>query len=232
MRKGVIGGDQEPGQAKPRSILNLVSRVQRLTIVLVLNLLLIGVLVIVGFTAHSLGVLAEGGDYLADGAAIGVSLLAIWLSQRPPTPKRPSGYPRATKIAALVNVGWLFLLSGLVAVAASWRLLTRTPQVNGSPVLIVSAIAAVMMLLGALILGDKNGDSRDLNMRAVLLDTAADAAAAGGVAASGGVILATGRWYWLDPALALLIAVVIGYHTIVLLRDVIVALRAHDARST
>jgi cobalt-zinc-cadmium efflux system protein len=51
-----------------------------------------------------------------------------------------------------------------------------------------------------------------LNIEAVLLDTAADAAAAGGVAVSGAVILATGGWYWLDPAVALVIAVVVGYH--------------------
>jgi Co/Zn/Cd efflux system component len=52
---------------------------------------------------------------------------------------------------------------------------------------------------------------------AVLLDTIADAAAAVGVAATGGIILATGGWYWLDPAVALVIAVVIGYHALALL---------------
>ena len=57
-------------------------------------------------------------------------------------------------------------------------------------------------------------------MRAVLLDTAGDADAAAGVAVTGAVILATGRLDWLDPAVALLIAVVIGYHAVRLLRDV------------
>jgi cobalt-zinc-cadmium efflux system protein len=83
------------------------SRVTRLWIVFALNIVLVGVLVAVGIGAHSLGVLAEGADYLADAAAIGVSLLAIWLSGRPPTPARPHGYPKATTWAALVNGGWL-----------------------------------------------------------------------------------------------------------------------------
>ena len=48
------------------------SRVQRLTVVLLLNLALITALVVAGLAAHSLAVLAAGADYLADGAAIGV----------------------------------------------------------------------------------------------------------------------------------------------------------------
>jgi divalent metal cation (Fe/Co/Zn/Cd) transporter len=34
------------------------------------------------------------------------------------------------------------------------------------------------------------------------------------------VILAAGGWYWLDPIVALIIAAIIGYHVLVLLRDV------------
>ena len=63
-------------------------------------------------------------------------------------------------------------------------------------------------------------------MKAVLLDTAADAAAAGGVAISGAVILATRGLYWLDPAVALIIAVIIGYHACKLVRKVAAAIRS------
>lgn len=67
------------------------TRSTRLTVVLVLNLLLVAGLVAVGVTAHSLGVLAEGADYVADAAAIGLSLLAISLAGRPPTSALVSG---------------------------------------------------------------------------------------------------------------------------------------------
>jgi cobalt-zinc-cadmium efflux system protein len=96
-----------------------VSRELRLTVVLLLNLLLVTALVMTGLRARSLGVLAAGGHYLADAAAIAVSLLAIWLSRRPPSPRHPCGYPNATNIAALVNGGWLLLLSVLIAVLPS-----------------------------------------------------------------------------------------------------------------
>jgi cobalt-zinc-cadmium efflux system protein len=208
-----------------------VTRTIRLTIVLVLNLALIAGLLVVGIAAHSLGVVAAAGDYLADAAAIGVSLFAIALSHRPPTTRRPLGYPRATTIAAFVNGAFLLIVVSLVLVEALRRLISGTGQVHGLPVAIVSGIAAVVMIIGALILmgdgddpGDDDGDAA--NMRAVLLDTIADAAAAAGAAITGLIIFSTDGLYWLDPAVALVIAAVVGYHVIVLLRGVLKTLRA------
>jgi Co/Zn/Cd efflux system component len=88
----------------------------------------------------------------------------------------------------------------VVIVTAIRRLVSGAPSVEWLPVLIVSAVAAVVMVIGALILGgdlddgDGCGDGEDLNLKAVVLDTAADAAAA-----SGAVILAAGGQYWLPP---------------------------------
>ena len=213
------------------------SRTSRLWVVLVANLGLVGALLGVGITAHSLGVWAEGVDYLADAAAIGVSLFAINLAGRPPTPSRPAGYPRATRYAAAVNAGWLLALSLLVAGGAIDRLAVGARQVRGLPVLVVSGIAAAVMAGSALLLGgdvddsptgddgDDDDDVGDLNVKAVLLDTAADAAAAAGVAVTGGIIYVTGGDYWLDPAVALLIAVVVGYHAARLLARIVASLR-------
>ena len=201
------------------------SRTQRLVVVLVLNLGLVAALVTVGITAHSLAVLAEGSDYLLDAAGVAVALLAIRLSARPAGRARPA----ATDVAALVNCGWLLVLEVLVVGAAAERLITRTPQVHGLPVLIVSGVAALTMTAGALVLqadaDDDDADGRDLSVAAVLLDTIADAAAAAGVAATGLIILVAGGWYWLDPAVALIIAVVIAYHALALLRKVLARLR-------
>ena len=205
------------------------TRTFRLWVVLMSNLALVGVLLAIGVVAHSVGVWAEGADYLADAAAIGVSLLAINLAARPATPRHPYGYPKATRYAALVNAGWLFVLSLGIAAGAAHRLANGVHEVEGLPVLIVSAIAGLVMLGGALLLGgdidDDEDKDEDLNLRAVLLDTAADAAAAAGVAGTGAVIYATGGNYWLDPTIALVIAVIVGYHAARLLTCIRVALR-------
>lgn len=196
---------------------------RRLAVVLGLNLALVAGLVAVGITAHSLAVFAEGGDYLLDAAGVAVAMLAIWLSGRPPSPNRPEGYRNASSAAALINAGWLLALELLVAAGATDRLLTRTPHVSGLPVLIVSAVAAIAMTMGALILrsdGDDDDDD-DLSIAAVLLDTIADAAAAAGVAVTGAIILAARGLYWLDPAVALTIAAVISWHAIALIKKVL-----------
>jgi cation diffusion facilitator family transporter len=206
------------------------SKARRLGLVLLLNLLLVAALVVVGVAAHSLGVLAAGVDYLADAAAIGVSLTAIWLAHQSASQSRRWADP--THIAALVNAGWLLALNVWVVVAAVRRLMSGATEVHGLPVLIVSATAALVMFIGAIIVRgdlDNDDDAEDLNVKAVLLDTAADAAAAGGVAVTGAVILATRGWYWLDPAVALVIAAVIGYHALTLIRRVLVAIKTHAA---
>jgi cobalt-zinc-cadmium efflux system protein len=199
--------------------------------VLLLNLALVAGLIVVGTSARSLGVLAEGVDYLADAAAIAVSLLAVRLSQRPPAPARSLGYPRASTFAALVNGSWLLVLCLLIASGAIERLATGVHTVRGLPVLIASGAAAAAMLVGALVLGGDSGEVDEnegdgLNMRAVLLDTVADAAAAAGVAITGAVILVSGGLYWLDPAVALVVSGLVAFHAVRLLRRVTGVLRS------
>jgi cobalt-zinc-cadmium efflux system protein len=224
---------QAAGRQQSRRLVSFaaVTREARLGTVLALNLTLIAALVIVGVAAHSLGVLAAGGDYLADAAAIGLSLLAIWLSHRPGTPRRPDGYPKATAIAALVNGLFLLVVVAIVIAEAIRRLTTGVSEVHGLPVMIVSGIAAVAMGVGAVILGgdvdqDDDDEGDTANVRAVLLDTVADAAAAAGVAVTGAIIAVTGGLYWLDPVVALAIAIVVGYHVGALLWRVVPVVRS------
>lgn len=183
-----------------------------MTIVLALNLSMIAGLLIAGLLAHSLSLLAEGGDFLTDSAALALGLLAIYLRDHRRNEK-------ATTWVALVNGAWLLVLSLAVAVTAGRRLITGSPEVHGLPVLIVSAIAALVMLAAALILGADAG-GEDLHMRSVLLDTIADGAAAAVVAVVGAVLAIAHRWYWLDAAAAMTVSAVISVGAIRLLIDV------------
>jgi cobalt-zinc-cadmium efflux system protein len=209
-----------------------VSRESRLVTVLALNLGLLVALVIVGLTAHSLGVLAAGGDYLADSAAIALALVAVRMGRRAAS-REPGGQSVATAYAALVSAGVLLAVMVSVLVGSLLRLVHGTTKVDGLPVLIVSAVAAVTMIGGAVVLHADTDQVRHLGdeavMRAITLDTVADAAAAGGVALAGAVILWTGRFYWLDPALAAIISTVVGVQAVVLLRGVVREIHANAA---
>lgn len=190
------------------------TQTRRLGLVLALNLLMIAGLVIVGLRAHSLGVLAAGGDYVADSAAILLGIIAIGIRDR-------SGpRSRATHVVALSNASALLVVTVFVMVEAVRRLVSGTPEVDGLPVLVVSAIATIVMLGGVLILG-RDAGSEDLHMRSVLLDTLSDALASAAVAVVGAVVYFAHGLYWLDPAVAIVIGAVIGVGAVGLLRDVV-----------
>lgn len=189
------------------------SQTERLSIVLGLNVAMLVGLVAVGLSTRSLGVLAAAGDYIADCTALGLGLVAVRLRDR------SAGESRATTVVAGVNASVLLIITAVVSVEAVQRLIGRAPHVDGLPVLVVSASATVVMVIGAIVLGGDH-DADDLHMRSVVLDTVADAVSAAAVAVVGGVIYATGRGYWLDPAVALAIGAVIAFHAVRLLVDV------------
>jgi cobalt-zinc-cadmium efflux system protein len=200
-----------------------VSQQRRLGIVLGLNLSLIAALVIVGLAAHSVGVLAAAGDTAADSVALVLGLIAATVRDRSTHPRRSLAIPAA----ALINGSALLVVTALILVEAARRLCRGAPEVHGLPVLIVSGVTMSVLLVGAWVLG-ASAANEDLHMRSVLLDTLADAAAAGAVAIAGAVIALTGQFFWLDPALALLIAVVVTVPVIGLCRKSVAAMRGAE----
>ena len=194
------------------------SQRRRLSLLLALNAGMIAVLVVVGFFAHSLGVLAAGGDYVADSAALLLGIIAVTIRDR------ADGRSSATTWVALINGVLLVTITAWVIIEAVDRLLTGTPEVHGLPVLLVSTLATGVMLLGAVILG-RDAGREDLHMRSVMLDTVSDAAASAAVAVTGGIIWLVHGWYWLDSVAAIGIGVVIGVGAVRLLADVGHALR-------
>lgn len=194
------------------------SQRKRLGILLGLNLVMVTALVVVGFISHSLGLLAAGADYVTDTATILLGITAVTIRER------VGAHSRAPAWAALFNVSALLIVTGVVIAESVRRLADGAPVVSGLPVLIVSAAATVVMIGGVLILGLDSG-REDLHMRAVLLDTVADAVASAAVAGAGAVIYLTDGYFWLDPALAGLIGVAIVIGALRLLREVICDLR-------
>jgi cobalt-zinc-cadmium efflux system protein len=192
-----------------------------LSIVLALNLALFAGLVAVGLVANSVSVLAAAGDTIGDCLGLVLGLIAVALRDR--DPRHPHAQ-RPIAVAALVNAIILTAVTVSVVVESVARLAAGSPPVSGLPVTIVSVITMLVMLAGAVVLGRSAADE-DLHMRSVLLDALADAGAAAGVAVTGAIILATGGLYWLDPVLALAIAVVIAVASVGLTVKAAAALR-------
>jgi cobalt-zinc-cadmium efflux system protein len=210
----------------------LVVRERKLRIALALNLAIVVVQVVVGIAAASLGLLADAAHNVTDVAAIVVSLVAVGLARRRANASRSFGYHRGTVLAAQANAAGILIVCLLVGYEAVRRLTDPQP-VKGGLVLVVALVAAAANFGAAAVLGgaggahaghddhgaDDGGDAHDLNMRSALLHMISDGAVSVGVALAGLVILLTGGWFWLDPAVSLLISAAIGVQGWHLLRS-------------
>jgi len=191
------------------------TRSRRLKIALVLNLLIVVAQVAAGMVARSVGLLADAGHNLTDVAAILLALIAVAWAARPPTENRSFGYHRATILAALANAGAILVVTVVIVYEAVDRLANPEP-IEAGVVVVVALIAFLVNAVCAFVLVD---GSDDLNMRAALLHMIGDAAASLGVAAAGLVILVTGEFEWLDPAVSLGIALLIAIQAWKLVRQ-------------
>jgi cobalt-zinc-cadmium efflux system protein len=186
-------------------------RERRLLVVLLLNLVIVVAQAVVGLLAHSLGLVADAGHSLTDVAAVAVSLYAVRLARRPATVRRSYGFHRSTVLAAQANAAALIAVSGLIGYFGV-RGLLHPPAVQGGWVLVAAVVSAVVNGAAAWMLG--HGHQHDLNLRAAALHMVGDAATSASVAVTAVVILATGGFQWLDPAVSLVIAGLIAVQAV------------------
>jgi cobalt-zinc-cadmium efflux system protein len=171
-----------------------------------LNGAIVVVQVVAGILAHSVGLIADAGHNLGDVAGLAVAVVATRLATRAPSPRRSFGLHRAGVLAAQANGVSILVLSGIVIVESIRRFGTDQ-AVDGAVVAVVAGIAVVVNLLAVRVV---HPHAHDLNTRAAMLHLVGDAAASAAVVVAGTVIWATDGWRWLDPGLAIVIAVVIG----------------------
>ncbi|HMS25315.1 MAG TPA: cation diffusion facilitator family transporter [Acidimicrobiia bacterium] len=201
-------------------------REKRLAISLVLNLAIVLLQAVFGFIAHSIGLIADAGHNLTDVGAIALSLFAVRLLRRAPTRDRSYGFHRAGVLAAQANAATMLLVTGFIGYEAIRRLF-EPEAVNGGLVVIVASIGALINFGCALALreghaGHEHGSSsrsEDINIRSATLHLLGDGAASLGVVIAGLVIMLSGGWYWLDPAISLLIGLLIALQAFKLLKE-------------
>ncbi len=202
-----MGAGHDHAHSAGEHLARSTARARRLSIAIALNVGIVVVQIAAGIVAGSLGLIADAAHNLTDVLALVVSLVAVRLTRRPATAARSFGWHRATILAALFNAASVLAVCVFVLVEAVRRLGDPQP-IDGGVVIAAAAAGAVVNLVAAFVVFDR---SDDLNMRSALLHLLSDAATSVAVALTGAVMLATGGWYWLDPAVAVVIAVVIGW---------------------
>lgn len=175
---------------------------RRLWIALALTFAFLVVEVVASVLSGSLALLSDAGHMATDVAALGIALLAIRLGKRPADAKRSFGYRRLEILAAALNAAGLFLVAAYVMYESAQRFATPEP-VDSRAML---AVATLGLVVNAIAMGLLRGGSHEsLNVRGAYLEVWADFLGSIAVLVGAALIWVTGRT-WIDPAVALLIA--------------------------
>jgi len=169
---------------------------------------------VAGLRAHSLALLSEAGHNASDFLALLLSFAAVYFQSRPADHSRTFGYQRAGVLAAFINAATLIIISLWIAVEAIHRL-SAPVAVQPRLMMIVAAAGVVMNGVIAALLW---GVARDVNMRSAFIHMAGDTLSTAAVIAGGAGILLTGQ-NWIDPVLSLLIAALILWSSVGIVRE-------------
>jgi len=171
--------------------------------------------VVGGLFSNSLALLADAGHMFTDVGALALSLVAMHLAQRPPSPTKTYGYVRLEILAALIN-GAALLVIALFILKEAWVRFRTPPEVDGPLMLAVAGVGLVVNIAGAMILHRHAGDS--LNVKGAYLHVLGDLLGSIGALTAGLLILTTG-WMLADPITSVLIALLILFGAWRLVRE-------------
>jgi cobalt-zinc-cadmium efflux system protein len=198
-----------PGAARPDSRTQSVLRFS-----LVATAIYVAITFIAGLRAHSLALLSEAGHNVSDFLALLLSFVAVYFQSRPADTARTFGYQRAGVLAAFINAATLIVIALWIAFEAVHRLYAPVP-VHARIMMITAAAGVVMNGVIATLLW---GVARDVNLRSAFLHMAGDTLSTAAVIAGGAAILLSGR-NWIDPVLSLVIAALILWSSLGIVRE-------------
>lgn len=201
----VHAAPSSPGASRTKTVL---------AVSLVATLAYVVVTFVAGLRAHSLALLSESGHNASDFLALLLSFAAVYFQTLPTSHAKTFGYQRAGVLAAFINAATLIVISLWIGVEAIHRL--SSPVAVQPRIMMIVAAAGVVMngVIAALLWGV----AKDVNMRSAFLHMAGDTLSTAAVIAGGVGILFTGK-SWIDPVLSLLIAALILWSSLGIVRE-------------
>lgn len=175
-----------------------------------LNVVFVLVEAFYGWLTDSLALLSDAGHNLSDVLGLLMAWGGFYLARLRPSERHTYGLGRATMMAAVFNALVLLVAVGGIVLEAVERFANPVP-IQGGAVMVVATIGIAVNGFTALLFIPR-GERHDLNLRGAYLHMVADALVSLGVVIAAALFIWTG-WTWLDPAISLIIAVVILYGT-------------------
>ena len=186
-----------------------------LGIALILSGSVLAIELVGAFLYNSLALLSDAAHMLTDVAALLIALMAVRIGTKAPDDKRTFGYKRLEILAATFNALLLFVAAAYVLVEAIGRF--RTPEpVAANGMLVVAAIGLVINVVSMAVLMGGRGES--IAVKGAYLEVWSDAIGSFGVIVGAVLIRNTGK-AWIDPIVAIGIALWVLPRTWALLSD-------------
>ncbi len=171
----------------------------------------------IGNWSYSLALQSDSWHLLTDIGAIILALVASWLS-RLLVVYKGTNYTRLKSATALINSLGLLLISGLIAWEA-WKHLHSPPEhILSTPMFLTALVGLLVNTIAVLMLHGYR--EQDLNIKGVFLHILADLGSSIGVIL-GAIAIALFHCSWLDSAIGIGIALLIGSSAILLIFQIL-----------
>ncbi|MDF2570127.1 MAG: zinc transporter ZitB [Sporomusa sp.] len=161
-----------------------------------------------GLITNSLALLSDSGHMLSDVSSLALSLVAVTFAAKPPSFSKTFGYQRFEILAALFNALTLLIIAGFIIVEA-YRRFEQPQAVDSLPMMVIALIGLIANVISAVALL-KQGDVKDnINLRSAYLHVIGDSLSSAG-AIFAGIFIYLYSWYWVDPLISVVVAIVIS----------------------
>lgn len=108
--------------------------------------------IIGGYVSNSLAIMTDAVHMLTDVVGILFSLLALWLSTKPPTKRFTFGLHRLEVVSAVLSVMLIYILTAVLLFEAVQRTMSQDFDIDGDVMLITAAVGvAVNLIMGFLL---------------------------------------------------------------------------------
>jgi cobalt-zinc-cadmium efflux system protein len=181
-----------------------VGRESRLLFAFALTMLMLVAEAIGGVVSHSLALLADSGHMLVDAGALLFAWLGAHYARRPADARRSFGYARLEVLVGYSNSLLQFLLVIWIASEALLRFANPAPILSGT----MLAVALAGLVVNGIVLGALAHSHGDLNTASARLHVLGDLlGSAGAVVAA--LLVRYLDWLWADPAVSILVSLLI-----------------------
>ncbi len=188
-------------------------RPRKLKLAIALTSIILFTEIVGGIISNSLALLTDAAHVFMDVFALSLSFVAFSLACKPSNKNATFGYHRAEIFAALINSLLLLIVVGFILREAYERIFS-TPEIRTFEMMVFAFIGLVVNMFVAFNLRGHH----DLNMRSAYLHVLGDTLSSLGVIAGSILIFFTNQ-YMIDPILSVLIACIIIYGSIRLIRE-------------